>query len=159
MYFWNIEKLKEDIVAGRFSEKDHFIYLLMFVALAAILTEAALNMGTRATIPNIWDAVNSIGHILIPVMGTFFAYEANGAREGKDFLGRYLSIGFVMTIRFLALLVPIITAPIFYYMYAFRGESAVLMIVTTPLEVIVFLAWLVFLYVRICKHIGDVKSS
>ena len=91
MYFWNIEKLKEDIVAERFSEKDRFAY--------------------------------------------------------------------VMSIRFLALLVPIITAPIFYYMYAFRGESAVLMIVTTPLEVIVFLAWLVFLYVRICKHIGDVKSS
>ena len=157
MYFWNIEKLKEDIVAERFSEKDRFAYLLIYVVLAAIVMEALLYIEVENS--NIWDAVNSIGNIVIAIVGTFFAYEANGAREGKDFLGRYLSIGFVMSIRFLALLVPIMIALIFYYMYAFRGESAVLMMVTTPLESILLLAWLVFLYVRICKHIGDVESS
>ena len=147
MYFWNIEKLKEDIVAERFSEKNRFAYLLIYVVLAAIVMEAFLYIEVENL--NIWDVVSSIGNIVITIVGTFFAYEANGAREGKDFLGRYLSIGFVMSIRFLALLVPIMIALIFLN----DGER------TRPLESILLLAWLVFLYVRICKHIGDVESS
>ena len=147
MYFWNIEKLKEDIVAERFSEKNRFAYLLIYVVLAVIVMEAFLYIEVENL--NIWDVVSSIGNIVITIVGTFFAYEANGAREGKDFLGRYLSIGFVMSIRFLALLVPIMIALIFLN----DGER------TRPLESILLLAWLVFFFVRVCKHIGDVESS
>mgnify|MGYP000541776181 CR=1 FL=1 len=154
MYFWKIEELKEDIKTDNFAEKDRFIYAFIYLALSAIGMEAMMHMPIEN--PNIWDTINSIGNIVIPVVGTFCAYKSNGASNGTDFLGRFFSINFVIVIRFMTLLIPMFIALFIYYIYAFPGEEE---IVSTPMDIIPFQIWFAFLYVRTCKHIGDVKNS
>lgn len=154
MYFWNILQLKEDIRSGDFGEKDRFIYAFIYIALATI------GMEVSGIIPledrNIWDNVSVIGNILIPIIGTIFAYRANGGRNGRDFLGRFFSIGFVLFIRFLVLLVPIIMTLFGYYIYAYAEEDKIL---TSPIDVAVIQTWLALLYIRTCKHMADVSSA
>lgn len=154
MYFWKIESLKEDIKANEFTEKDRFIYAFIYVALSANAMEAMTHMPVEN--PNEWDSVNSIGNILVPIVGTLFAFKANGAGAGTDFLGRFFSISFVVGIRLLVLLIPMLIALSTYYIYVFPGDDE---IVSTPIDIIPFLVWFAFLYVRICKYIGDVKNS
>ncbi|MCP4261241.1 MAG: hypothetical protein GY938_18870 [Ketobacter sp.] len=154
MYFWKIEKLKEDIKTDNFRENDRFIYAFIYIGLGAIGMEAMMYMPVEN--PNIWDTVNSIGNIIIPIVGTFFAYKANGGANGADFLGRFFSINFVVAIRFIALLIPMFIALFAYYMYAIPEDQD---IVSTPADIIPFQVWFAFLYVRTCKHISDVKNS
>jgi len=39
MYFWKIEKLKEDITSGELTEKDKFIYTFIYIILGAVVME------------------------------------------------------------------------------------------------------------------------
>jgi len=105
---------------------------------------------------NIWDAATSASNILIVSIGTVFAYKANGAGNGNNFLARYFSIGFVVTVRFLALLIPLMILLMLYYFYAFDIEEE---ITTTAWDFLPFLIWYVALYWRICKHISDLNKS
>lgn len=154
MYFWKIEKLKEDIKNNRFNEKDRFLYGTINVVLWAVGMEVMARLPIES--PNIWDTINSLGNIIIPLVGTILVYKANGGANGKDFLGRYVSIGFVVSIRFLVILVPMLISLILYYIYAFPGQEE---IASNPVEVLSFQLWYAFLFWRIHKHVGDVKNS
>lgn len=154
MYFWKIEALKEDIKNDRFSEKDRFLYGLIYIVLCAACMEAMMRLPIEN--PNIWDAIGSFGNILISLVGTIIVYRFNGGAAGKDFLGRYFSIGFVVSIRFLALLIPMSAALFAYYVYAFPDEAQ---IVSTPADTLLFAVWYALLFWRISKHISDVKNA
>lgn len=104
MYFINITKLKEDIIEKKFSEKDRFIYILLFIILNTIFME--LNIFPNYE-PNMIDHASSIMVIVITFLGTYFIYKANGGKEGNDFAGKYFSITWVRGIHLLLLLIPI----------------------------------------------------
>ena len=154
MYIWKINSLKEQIARGELSEKDRFIYCLIYVSLCAIGMELMARLPIENT--NIWDTVYSLGVALMTILGTVFAYKANGAESGNDFLGKYFSIGFVVTVRSIFLLIPIIAALAVYYYYSFPEDEE---IYSTPVDVIPFLIWVAYIYWRICRHIYDVKNS
>ncbi|MGF1761507.1 hypothetical protein L4D76_27100 [Photobacterium sagamiensis] len=153
MYFWKIENLKKDIRAGEFTEQDRFIYAFIYIVLSIIGMEAMSFLSVEN--PNMWDTIGTVGNIVIPIVGTFFAYRANGAGDGSDFLGRFFSINFVVGIRFCVLLIPMIVGLFFYYTYAFSVDEE---ISSTPIDIIPFQIWLSLLYVRICKHIRDTDN-
>jgi len=151
MYFWKIDRLKEDIKNGELVEKDKFIYALIYI----VLCEVALY--TMAWIPiedgNVWDVIDTVVNVLIVLVGTIYAYKANGGNTGSDFLGRFFSIGFVVSVRFFVLLIPIMVVLVLYYYVLTEDE----LIATTAIDVVPFIVWYAALYWRICKHIGDVK--
>lgn len=154
MYFWKIDKLKEDIKKNRLLEKERFVYAVIYLTLSAIGTELMMFMPVEN--PNFWDVLSSFSIVLIILFGTFYAYKANGGASGADFLGRYFSIAFVVGIRFLLLLIPIILILVFYYLYAFPDDED---IPTTALDILLFIAWYVLLFWRIGVHIADVKNT
>lgn len=39
MYFWKIEKLKEDIKSDNFNEKDKFLYAFIYIAFGVVAME------------------------------------------------------------------------------------------------------------------------
>lgn len=153
MYFWNIENLKKDIAKGQFSEKDRFIYALIYVVLGAILMEGMILMPPEDT--NLWDLVNSVGNVLIIFLGTIFAFQANGSSNGTDFLGKYFSIGFVMAIRFLVYAIPLLIFLFVYYFYAYGDKDK---IPTNYIDVLPFLFWYGAMYWRMYVHIKQVNS-
>ncbi len=153
MYFWKIDKLKEEIKAGKLTEKDRFLYALIYIVFGAI------GMETMMLLPlengNIWDFAESIFNVFIVLIGTIFAFNANGSNDGTDFLGKYFSIGFVMAIRFLVYTIPLLIMLFVYYFFAFGEEEK---IPTNAIEVIPFIIWYAALYWRICVHIRQVNS-
>jgi uncharacterized membrane-anchored protein YitT (DUF2179 family) len=153
MYFWKIEQLKDDIASGQLNEKDRFIYVLIYVVLSAIVMELMTLIPIENG--NVWDLANSVGNVLIVSLGTIFAFKANGSANGKDFLGKYFSIGFVMAIRFLVYAIPLLAILFVYYFYAFAEEEEK---PTNYIDVIPFLFWYSAMYWRICVHIKQVNS-
>lgn len=93
MYFWNIQKLKQDLLERKFSDKEIFPY---FFALSLVTV--------LATIPffesNGWDIFNAFLSGFITLFGVWYVYRVNGGAQGSDFLARYFSIGWVTLIRF-----------------------------------------------------------
>ncbi|USH04542.1 hypothetical protein K6Q96_22730 [Grimontia kaedaensis] len=153
MYFWNIEALKNNIKQGVFSEKDRFSYVLIYIVLGLFGTSFGAYFPMESS--NLWDKVDDFGLLVITIVGTFFAYKANGGDKGTDFLGRYFSINFVVSLRLLPWLIPMLVGLGIYYSYAFPLEED---IVTTPFEVILFQAWIALIYIRMCKHMGDLNE-
>lgn len=154
MYFWNIEALKKDIVKDRLTEKERFVYVLIYLVLTAVGFEYLQQVDTE--LENIWDSIEAIANVLIVLIGTYCAYRANGGENGQDFLGRYFSVGFVVSIRFFVYLIPIVILLSIYFVLSFPDSEA---IETTPLEVSVLLAWNGCLYANIVRYLKAVKNT
>lgn len=153
MYFWNIEKLKEDIRAGQLTERNRFYYALIFILSSAIGAEFGVFFPIENT--NTFDHINSSFYIAITLVGTIATYKLNGANEGKDFLGKYFSISFVVGIRCLGYAILFLFAPYFYYYSVVNTSESV---DTGYIETIPFLIWYAAMYWRICVHIKQLKQ-
>ncbi|HCE3663691.1 TPA: hypothetical protein NG674_004759 [Vibrio parahaemolyticus] len=149
MYFLNIESLKRDIVAERLTEKDRFKYALIYIVFSIIALEYFQQENSGKL--NLWLQVEAALNVIIVLLGTYFAYRANGGENGQDFLGRYFSISFVVSIRFSVLLFPMIFVVLMYQ--SALGEESEL-VSTSPLEICMFLLWTALLYANIVKHMG-----
>lgn len=151
MYFWNINQLKEDIRTNKLTESKRFKYAIVTLAVFAIGMESRVSLENI----NIWDDISSISIILIQIVGIFFAYKANNGSMGTDFLGRYFAIYFVVSIRFLVFVIPVIIGVLLYYFYAFDFEEG---IPSTSVDTIPFIIWTGILYWRVYVHIKQVNS-
>ncbi|MCK6261755.1 hypothetical protein KP803_00545 [Vibrio sp. ZSDE26] len=147
MYFWNIKALKKDIIGEKLTEKDRFIYAFIQFSVYTIAFEYLLSGHVEHS--NDWNQFEAMANIAIVLIGTYLIYKANGGENGQDFLGRYFSIGFVVTIRFSVLLIPMVVL-LTVYDIEFRSESDIL--TTSPLEVFMYILWTIFLYANIAKH-------
>lgn len=154
MYFWNINKLKKDIKNNTFTEKDRFLYGFIYIGLGIIATEAIMFMPKEKL--NSCDIFDAISTSIIAITGIILAFKANGGASGIDFLGKYFSISFVITIRFTILFIVSNTILQVYYVFAYPDQDIV---GTTFLESLILLFWNSLLFWRIIKHIGDVKDE
>ncbi len=154
MYFWKVESLKKDIVEGSFTDKELIPYVVVYAGLYALGIEATGYMPYEDV--NIWTYVLSILNVLIPIAGTIYAYQCNRGGNGENFASKYFSIGFVVGIRFLVYLIPLMAVMIVYWVVMF-GEQEELP--TTYVEVILFATWYALLYYKMAKHIGDTAKA
>jgi len=94
MYFWKIDKLKKDLAKQPLSESESFKYLFATIILYSL-----------AMIPfpenNLWDVIDSLIGGVITVFGVWYIYKCNRGSMGSNFLQKYLSIGWVVGIRWL----------------------------------------------------------
>ncbi len=145
MYFWRIEDLKKDLVARPLTDREVLPYLLIFVgitALVPIFPVASMNT---------WDYSASIWTFFLAIAGTLYAYQCNGAAAGNHFVQRYLSIGWVVAVR--------------WGVVVMTGFVALLFLVDTSSDQtspIVALFWMiaeVVLYERMGHHIRFVAGT
>ncbi len=154
MYIWNIEKLKDQIRNNELTEKDRFIYVLIYVVLGAIVMELMTLMPLENG--NVWDLINSVAAVLIIAVGTTCAFKANEANDGEDFLGKYFAISFVVAIRFIVYAIPLFVLLFIYYLYAFDEHEE---IASGFIDVVPFILWYIALFWRICVHIKQVGQK
>ena len=150
MYFWNIEALKRDIGKGQFTSRAVFPYVVVSAALYAISIEFFNYFPYEDS--NQWTYSVSVINALIPIVGTIYTYSSNGGATGKDFAAKYFGIGFVVGIRFIVYLVPILGLLFVYWVYVFGSVENY---PTTFLEMVMFSALYAALYLRIAKHMRD----
>ncbi|PJG60767.1 hypothetical protein [Aeromonas cavernicola] len=152
MYFWKIADLKNDIQSGFLSEKDKFIYLFTMMLITLIGFELSFTTPSK---PNTtWQIIDSVSTVIMAAIGFYWAYRANGGAAGQDFIGKSISILFVLTIRFCALLIPVILCLMTYYISTTSGEEIV---TGTAVDTLPFIILQGLFYARFIKHIGDVK--
>jgi hypothetical protein len=142
MYFWNIKQLKTELQKKSLSESDSFKYLFVTIAAYSI-----------ALIPsyekNIWDTYSAIIAAIITTTGLYYAYRCNKGKDGTNFLQKYLSLGWVVTIRWsVFVLLPLIIAIVLFL--PFTSEQT-----TAPDMVLMNLAYVGYFWM-LGKHMKEV---
>lgn len=153
MYFWKIEKLKKDLREKGLSEKESFYYLFVTTLLYCI----ALTPYEKTSI---WDVYNTVSVTLVSAGGLIYLYKKNGGSEGKNFLQKYLSLGWVYAIRWSVFwLIPGVI--VYGILYQFISPSLVeegLLLETQFSDVLFGTVLYVIYFFFLGKHIQEVAA-
>ncbi|RXJ68806.1 hypothetical protein CS022_24015 [Veronia nyctiphanis] len=147
MYFWRINTLKEDFIAGNVTEKSMFKYLVaytIFVGLAMIPPSE----------PNQFDLLSILILIPVSIIGLLYAYSSNGGDSGTDFLAKYFAIGWVVTVRLLVVFIPLAVVTNIVMV----GSGFDISEGTTMWNVLITIVIEAFYFWRIAVHIGQTAN-
>jgi hypothetical protein len=159
MYIWKINELKKLIVERGLSEAQVFYYVLLFVGFSVVGIELMAYFPYED--PNVWNYLQSCLNFTIPIVGTIAAYHANGGAKGKSFAAKYFSISFVVLVRFLVYLIPVMVALFVYYALSSDWSSLENdeTFQTGWVEVVPLSVWYAALYGAVVKHIRDTAKA
>jgi len=142
MYFWNINQLKSDFNEGVVTEKSILKYLIAYTILVGL---AMIPYGEI----NQFDMFSAALMIPLSVFGILYAYACNGGDSGNNFIAKYFAIGWVITVRFIALFIPLA----FIIGIVVGASGAEIPEGTTLWDVFIEVTVTVFLFWRIAVHI------
>ena len=163
MYFWNIKALKKELVANALTESQVFVYFLAVLTLETVTYQLATFFPGTGDM-GAWDYVEYAGSVVFTVGGTLVAYRQNGGSAGRGFLARYFPLLWVLTVRFLVFLLPLLVLamiPMAYFSEALFGMDTAGEDFAALSMYVVMLSWvwsLVFYY-RLAVHIRDVARG
>jgi hypothetical protein len=163
MYLWNIRALKKGLVTNALTESQVFAYFLAVLTLDTLLLQlVAFFPGTEDT--GVWDYADFVGSVVFTVGGTLVAYRQNGGSAGRDFLARYFPLMWVLTVRFLVFLLPLLVLamiPMAYFYETLFGTDAAGDDFAALSMYVVLLSWLWYLafYYRLAVHLRDVARA
>lgn len=150
MYWWRIGDLRVDLVNGTLPERARFQYLLIFVVLSVVAMEFPL----VSDAPNLWDRTSTVVAITFTLLGTTWLYRVNGGSRGRGFLERYLSLGWVFMLRFLAVSVPVLMVAVIAGVFAgFATDES------GPFDVAIMTTWYASYYVGLGSQFRRVVAA
>jgi hypothetical protein len=147
MYFWRIEQLKRQMATAPLTDREVLPYLVVSVSLISLV------WFIPSWARNEWDHINTGISVLLSIFGTIWLFRRNGGAESRHFLQRYLAVGWVVAVRWIAAL--LVVCVLFYGALYFLDVVSEL---TTWYEVLLFASAEVALYWRIGVHIHDLAS-
>ena len=148
MYFWNIKALEEDLRQGKVTPNEKIKYLFAFIVMYGFLKELIIRVrpqyyGDYSADPlgsfmmqwvsmqvfSVWTILRN-GELLLRWLfilgGVIFCYQANRKGDNKEFIDRFVCLSLPVSIRFFAMLLPIIligSNPIaLYFLAAYLGQ-------------------------------------
>ncbi|MEQ1890439.1 MAG: hypothetical protein ABL951_14860 [Alphaproteobacteria bacterium] len=86
--------------------QERLLYLLIFSVIGVTFMSSVYAAYTHSTKPGTWDIYADIAMLVMTVLGILVCYRTNKAGDDKEFIERYTSIGFPVTVRTLFILVP-----------------------------------------------------
>jgi hypothetical protein len=163
MYFWNLRALKRDLVAATLTESQLFRYFLAVLMFEAALWQLLALFPSEAE-PGLWEYLDVAAALVLTLAGTVIAYRVNGAGDGRNFLGRYFPIMWVLTVRFLAGLVPLMVVLVGALLVAggwFAEPDAGAEDAADVMWAVAVAAWAitVLFYYRLAVHVRDVARG
>lgn len=149
MYFWKTNELKEKLQDKPLTDREVLPYFIIFIISMSIPFSDSWEGY------NFWDYFDELHLFLIPILGTIYAYLKNNGKNGTYFLQRYLSLGWVLCIRFTVLLILILLSFLLidYFIPGFLHSN------TQWFESLIFLGVQVVYYYRLGFHIGNVAIA
>jgi hypothetical protein len=96
MYIWNTKSLAQKLKDGSLTQSGRVKYLLATVVLYVIVLEGSFLIGESLTFAFILRAVLLIA---ITIVGTLYSYRVNRDGDNREFLDRYICIGWVVSIK------------------------------------------------------------
>ena len=154
MILWNINKLKQLLAEEGLPQKTCLYYLLLFgLAITGGMEFMAYSPYEE---PNIWRYIITVGYLVSSAAGTLLFYRANGGKSGRDLIDRYISIGFVVTVRLFPLILIIMVGLGIYWAVVF-GEREVYPV--TPVQALLTIGWTILIWANMVKHVGDIANA
>jgi hypothetical protein len=101
MQFISAKPLIDKYRSGTFQEAEIAPYFMAYVMLVAIVSEFAIGD------MNPWSVASGFASIVITVMGVLHLKRQNNDTFGNQFLSKYFSLGWVVSIRMLLLAIPV----------------------------------------------------
>lgn len=93
MIFWKIKNLKNKLSSQKLENKESFYYLIAFVGIKLL-------EGYDQSLYDLYDYLVYTIWVITALLSLIVCYETNGSEKGNYFLERYISINFVMKIRY-----------------------------------------------------------
>lgn len=103
MYFWNIKKLSEELKAGTLSAGAQFWYMFLSTLILAFVFYVYPYIQQEEFYDD-YDVMLDASSGSMMILSTIVAYWANNGRNGKDFILRLMSISWVLSVRWLVLI-------------------------------------------------------
>jgi hypothetical protein len=151
IYFWNIEALKARLTGEVLSPGAALSYLLGH---SVLWGGGTLLVAVEPQDWNVWDLTEWIVSVVLLVPGLLLAFHQNGGRAGHDFLGRVLSVAWVVGFR---VYVPSLIGVVgLLWMLSASGPIPD---ETTWLESLAWVAVQVLFYWRLSRHMGDLRRA
>ena len=107
MYLWNTKALAGELKDGTLSQRERFKYLLILAVISAAAIEGERYVSEQPSLP-MW--VESALAIVITVVGIWVCYRANRKGDDREFIDRYICMGFPLLIRLVVLVFGIAIA-------------------------------------------------
>ena len=148
MYFGRINRLKARLAKDPLTDREVLPYLIAYGVTCAV---AFL---LPAPAPNRWDVLTGLSGVFYSALGPIYVYRKNGGAGGSHFLQRFLTLGWVTTIRTVAAYLPV-----FFVAHFFVGMIAGIVEDTRPYNFILFLGLQTVLYLRMGHHIEEVHRQ
>lgn len=96
MYFWNTNKLIDDLKNERLADKDYKNYYLISASITFLMMFAIRFSPVVDIVPS---TINTVITILMLIIAVNFCFTANGGGHGKQFLNRLICISLPITIK------------------------------------------------------------
>ena len=163
MYLWNIKALKKNLSTQALTEAQTFWYFFAVLTLDTLFFQmATLFPGDEPL--TLWDYVEYVGAVIFTVGGTFVVYRANDGASGRHFLSRYFPLIWVLTVRFLVFMIPILIVAgfvIFSFSDTLFGAEAEEQDFPLFSRAVMVASWIWFLvfYYRLAVHMRDVAKA
>lgn len=150
MYFVRYQPLKAKLRAGTVSDREALPYLMVFLGLQELALALPMAEGM-----NVWDGIEFVATICTLLGGLWYAYLKNGGAEGFDLITKFVVLGWVVTVRFVLVVVPLMCV------FIIVGEATGLVVLDAegPADAIFLLVLDVVYYQRIGRHIGDTRHE
>jgi len=101
VYWWNVSAAKRDLSGEPLGSRQLLPYLLAFFVLESVTVEVSFLMsGAESAGLRQW-LVSAI-FVGLTALGCFYVYRKNGGANGERLLERFLVLGWVTGIRFMA---------------------------------------------------------
>ncbi len=97
MHLWNETKLAKEMREGPIPPADELFYLLVWLMMAGIFSEIA--MFTPHEKLRIAESLLFVFSIMAPIITALYCYRLNLARDGRDFITRFIALGAVALIK------------------------------------------------------------
>ncbi len=149
MYFVRIKPLKERLRSRAVGDREALPYYAVFMACMTFL--CALPMDKPYTR---WDVLSAVTGTVVTIGGVIYSYVRNGGRAGYDLIHKSVILGWVVMIRLLAIIVPVVAGIVF--LKTRLGHSCEQ---TSWVDVIAVAILEAVYYQRLGKHIGETNRT
>ena len=142
--------LKQKLRDRSLTDREALPYLVLFCAITALITSFPFFGGF-----NRWDTISGASIVVLAVGGVFYVYGKNRGDRGYDFIQKYVTLGWVLGIRFLLVIVPFgifVYGIADYYFDVFTDA-------TGPLDVALVLVTEILFYQRLGCHIEETATK
>jgi hypothetical protein len=85
--------------------RERFLYLLICITLISVIMSSFFISNVYLGTPsNWWDLCTDVLNIVITIIGIVICYRTNRSGDDKEFIERYISIGFPISVQIIAIM-------------------------------------------------------